>query len=149
MRLVVAIVTIIVLAACSNTQEAEKNVALNPTGVWKIHNIIENNEITLTIREDSVMLFKAKKTFCPGTKYFVGVGQWRIIQDSILIMTQFTDKRQYQLQDIFPELVQEQKDSANVVALDMEMKLIATKEHLFDIENGNTRSTLRFYDRVK
>ena len=64
-------------------------------------------------------------------------------------MTQFTDKRQYQLQDIFPELVQEQKDSANVVALDMEMKLIATKDHLYDIENGNKRSTLRFYDRVK
>ena len=59
-------------------EEPIKKEAINPIGKWESVLPWDNNTITLTVRPDSTILFKAKKLFCPGTKYFVSAGKWKI-----------------------------------------------------------------------
>ncbi len=120
----------------------------SPIGVWQTHEAWDNNMITITVRPDSVMLFKVEKRFCPGTKYFVSAGKWKVENDSILSMQTFTDGRHYEIRELFPELVQTQKDSTNVVALDITAKLLFDKDHLYDMLPEGKRSPIKFYDRI-
>jgi hypothetical protein len=126
-----------------------KKPAMDATGTWSNPLPWDNNFITLIVRPDSVMLFKAKKLFCPGTKYFVSVGKWHMENDSLLVMNKFTDGRKYELKDIFPELTHLGSDSVNIVGLDMEAKFILTKDTLFDRELNGTRVKKRYYLRKK
>lgn len=120
----------------------------SPIGVWQTHEAWDNNMITITVRPDSVMLFKVEKRFCPGTKYFVSVGKWHVEKDSVLSMEMFTDGRHYEIKDYFPELVQTRADSSNVLVLDMSAKLLFDKDHLYDMLPEGKRSGVKFYDRI-
>lgn len=122
-------VAMIALISCSERSKPK----IDPIGVWENTTHWDNNHITLTVRPDSTMLFKAEKSFCPGTKFFVSVGKWHIEQDSFLVMEQFTDSTHYELRELFPELMQTQQDSNNVLVLGVTARLIMSDSVLFDI----------------
>src|ERR1044071_7214244 len=105
MRFAAAVVVILFLASCGN-----RHPAVDPVGVWENTTHWGDNKITLTIRPDSVMLFKAERGYCPGQRYFVSVGKWHIENDSVLVMEELTDSTHFELAEIFPELVQGAKD---------------------------------------
>lgn len=119
------------LTVFSSCSERKKEV--DPVGVWQNTTHWDNNAITLTVRPDSMMLFKVEKSFCPGTKFFVAVGKWHIEQDSFLVMEQYADGRHYDLGELFPELVQTQADSHNVITLDVTARLIMRDSLIYDI----------------
>ncbi|CAN5437730.1 hypothetical protein BH09BAC5_BH09BAC5_21360 [soil metagenome] len=131
-------------AACNTPVKKELP---DPKGKWESMTPWDNNTITLTVRPDSTILFKAKKLFCPGTKYFISVGKWSIENDSFLVMKKFTDGRKYELKDIFPELTHIGSDSVNIVGLELEAKFILTKDSLYDIETSGKRSKEKIYVR--
>ena len=133
----------LILFACNEEIKKER---FDPTGRWESVLPWDNNTITLTVRPDSTMLFKAKKLFCPGTKYFVSAGKWSIENDSFLVMKQFTDGRRYELKELFPELAVD-SDSLNVIGLDLSAKFIITKDSLYDIEPDGKRSKEKIYVR--
>lgn len=147
MRTILLLVCIVITVFSCKEETTRKT--FSPVGTWQSHTNWENNKITITVRPDSVMLFKAEKSFCPGTKFFVGVGKWVIVNDSILEMRQFTDGRRYKLEEIFPELIQTQRDSANVMALDMSVRLLMNDSHLYDINPQGKRNMDRYYDKIK
>lgn len=133
-----------ILFSCS---EPPKKTAVDAKGKWENPLPWDNNFITLTVRPDSVMLFKAKKLFCPGTKYFVSAGKWHVENDTLLVMKKFTDGRKYELKDLFPELTHIGSDSVNIIGLDLEAKFILTKDTLFDMELNGKRSKEKYYLR--
>ncbi|HTF02620.1 MAG TPA: hypothetical protein VK826_01290 [Bacteroidia bacterium] len=137
---------LIVLAAVSCSERPP--VTPNAVGVWQNTTQWENNLITLTIRPDSMMLFKVEKSFCPGTKFFVSVGKWHVEQDSILVMEQYTDGRHFELSELFPELVQTQKDSMNVISLEVTAKLIIANDVIYDLQSDGKRSPDRIYKKI-
>ncbi len=137
----------IIIAALAGCDSKPKEI-VSPIGVWQNPVQWDNNKITLTVRPDSVMMFKAEKSFCPGTKFFISIGKWHIEQDSFLVMEPFTDGRHYELHELFPELVQSQKDSMNVISLDVNAKLIFNKEHVYDVQPDGKRSPERFYNKI-
>jgi hypothetical protein len=126
--------------------EPAKKAAPDPKGKWESFMMWDNNYITVTVRPDSTILFKAKKLFCPGTKYFVSVGKWSVEKDSFLVMSKFTDGRKYELKELFPELTTI-GDSINIIGLDLEAKFILTKDSLYDIEPNGKRSKDKIYVR--
>lgn len=125
----VCIATITLFSVACSERQAE----IKPIGVWENTTHWDNNAITLKVRPDSVMLFKAEKMYCPGTKFFVAAGKWHIEQDSFLVMDPFTDGRTLELQEYFPELMQSHKDSANVIVLSVNAKLIIRDSLIYDM----------------
>lgn len=125
----------IFIVSCSERDKPK----MNPIGVWENTSHWDNNAITLKIYPDSTMSFKCVKSFCPGTKFFVSVGKWHIEQDSFLVMEQFTDSTHFELRELFPELVQTQADSNNVIALSISAKLIMTDSLIYDISPEGKR----------
>lgn len=121
------------LSACGERSDKPAKTKIDPIGVWQNRVPWDNNRITLTVRPDSTMLFKVEKSFCPGTKFFVAIGDWHIEQDSLLVMTSITDGRHYEVRDLFPELMQTQRDSNNVIVLDVNAKLIMADSSFYDI----------------
>lgn len=129
-------------------EEPVKKEAVNPIGKWESVLPWDNNTITLTVRPDSVMLFKAKKLVSDGIKYFVSVGKWKIENDSFLLMEQFTDGRKYELDELFPELANLDPESKkNVIGLELSAKFILTKDSIYDIEPTGKRSKEKIYIR--
>lgn len=128
----------LILLFATSCSEREKP-AVNPVGVWENTTHWDNNKITLTVRPDSTMLFKVEKSFCPGTKFFVVIGDWHIEHDSMLVMEPITDGRHYEIYDLFPELRQIGKDSSNVHSLDVTAKLIMSDSSLYDIDANGKR----------
>ncbi len=120
---------------------------IDPKGKWESVLPWDNNTITLTVRPDSVMLFKAKKLLSDGIKYFVSVGKWHVENDSFLVMEQFTDGRKYDAEELFPELAPTDTDTLNVMALELSAKFILTKDSLYDIEPSGKRSKEKIYIR--
>ena len=128
MRYFIIFAFALALVSCGERAETPKDVI----GVWQNVAIWDNNRITLKVNADSTMLFKAEKSFCPGTKFFVSIGKWHIIGDT-LYMTQFTDGRTFNLDELFPELIQNRYDSANVISLQVEARMIIADSSLYDI----------------
>jgi hypothetical protein len=126
----------------------KKKPALNPVGVWQNTTHWDNNAITLTVNPDSTMLFKAEKSFCPGTKFFVSWGKWHIENDTILVMEQFTDGRKKDLGELFPELIQTQRDSGNVIGLALSARLIIGDSLIHDVNPDGSASTERVYRKT-
>jgi hypothetical protein len=143
MRCFLLFVIVITLASCGEPQQKPKDVI----GVWQNVAIWDNNRITLTVRDDSTMLFKAEKSFCPGTKFFVAIGQWHIDHDT-LVMKPITDGRKFEIDDLFPELIQMRVDSSNVFALDIEAKLIIADSSLYDLSPEHKPNTEHRYHRI-
>jgi hypothetical protein len=139
------ILPVFFLFSCKEPTPVKEKI--NPVGTWQSHVPWDNNNITVKVLPDSTMLFKVVKSFCPGTKYFISVGKWQVENDSFLVMKQFTDGRQLDFAKLFPELLQTQKDSANVITLALEARFIMDKDHLYDVEPDSTRSKTRYYDR--
>jgi hypothetical protein len=139
-------VLFIVLAATSCSERP--TVAPNVVGVWQNTTRWDNNLITLTMRPDSMMLFKVEKSFCPGTKFFVSVGKWHIEQDSFLVMEQYTDGRHFELRELFPELVQTQQDSMNVNSISVSAKLIIADDVIYDVQPDGKRALERTYKKI-
>jgi hypothetical protein len=135
---------VLLLASCSERSKPK----VDPVGVWENRTIWDNNRITLTIRPDSTMLFKVEKSFCPGTKFFVAIGDWHIENDSLLIMEPVTDGRHYEIRDLFPELMQTKLDSNNVIALDISAKLIIADSSLYDISSEGKRVPEHSYGKI-
>ena len=127
--LIASIIAAFFLNACSPKEKKPADV----TGVWQNTTHWDNNAITLTVYPDSMMLFKAEKSFCPGTKFFISVGKWHIENDSILVMQQYNDDRHYEVEELFPELAQVNADSNNVYAIGVEARLIIRDSLLLDI----------------
>lgn len=143
---VVFLFTALILVACTNEPE-KKKPAIDPTGKWESMMPWDNNTITLTVRPDSMILFKAKRLVFDGIKYFVSAGKWSIENDSFLVMKQFTDGRKYELKELFPELDSAGADSTNIFGLDLSAKFILTKDSLYDIEPTGKRSKEKIYIR--
>ena len=135
----------LILISCG--EEVKKQAPVDPKGKWESALPWDNNIITLTVRPDSTMLFKAKKLFCPGTKYFVSAGKWHVENDSFLVMEQFTDGRKYELDDLFPELANIASDTLNIIGLQLNAKFILTKDSIYDIETSGKRSKDKIYIR--
>lgn len=149
MRYLLFFFSLALLASCGEpAKEAAKKNGLDPIGGWHSHTSWENNDITLTVRPDSTMLFKCIKSFCPGNKYFVAIGKWHIEHDSILVMQKITGHK-YEVRNLFPELTGPAADTLNVIALDIEAKFLMDADHLYDIEPNGKRSAARYYDRKK
>lgn len=139
------VVCTVFLISC---EEREKS-KVDPVGVWENTTHWDNNHITLTVRPDSTMLFKCEKSFCPGTKFFVSVGKWHIEKDSFLVMEQFTDSTHFELRELFPELMQTQRDSNNVIVLAVSAKLIMGDSLLFDITPEQKRVLEHTYRKTR
>ena len=127
-------------------EETKKDLP-DPKGKWESAIPWDNNTITLTVRPDSMILFKVKKLFCPGTKYFISAGKWHVENDSLLVMEQYNDGRKYDLDELFPELKDIGSDTVNVIGLDINAKFILTKDSLYDIEPTGKRSKDKIYMR--
>lgn len=146
-RYVPVLFFLLFLASCE--ERVEEKPKFNPVGVWENTTHWDNNHITLTVRPDSVMLFKVEKNFCPGTKFFVSVGEWHIEKDSLLIMEQFTDTSvHFELRELFPELVQTQKDSHNVITLGVSARLIMADSSLYDVDKNGKAARERSYRKT-
>jgi hypothetical protein len=144
MRYLILLFAVILFASCSERDKPK----VEPIGVWENTTHWDNNKITLTVREDSTMLFKVEKNFCPGTKFFVAVGDWHVENDSVLVMEPITDGRHYEIKDLFPELTQIGKDSNNVHALDVSARLIMADSCLYDLDANGKRFTEHAYRKV-
>lgn len=144
MRIIFAVLIVTAFSSCT---ERPKEIA-SPIGVWQNPKQWDNNLITITVRPDSVMIFKAEKSFCPGTKFFVSAGTWHIEQDSFLVMESFTDGRTIDVNEYFPELVQSQKDSMNVLPLEVTARLLFDSDHIYDVQPDGKRSNERVYNRI-
>lgn len=147
MRLFAAFLFAALIVVSCNNEPEKKTVAIDPTGKWESVMPWDNNTITLTVRPDSMILFKAKRLVFDGIKYFVSAGKWSIENDSFLVMKQYTDGRKYELKDLFPELDSIGADSTNVMGLDLSAKFILTKDSLYDIEPTGKRSKEKIYIR--
>lgn len=143
-RFLAVICLAVVFVSCSERDKPK----VNPVGVWKNVMPWENNHITLTVRDDSTMLFKVEKNFCPGTKFFVSIGDWHIENDSILVMEPITDGRKFDVNQLFPELLQTQKDSNNVIAMDISARLIMADSSIYDISQEGKRVPEHRYHKV-
>jgi hypothetical protein len=141
MRYFSIIILVLTLVSCAERDKPK----MEPIGVWENTTHWDNNKITLTVRPDSTMLFKVEKSFCPGTKFFVAIGDWHIENDSVLVMEPITDGRHYEIRDLFPELTQIGKDSNNVNALDVSARLIMADSLLYDIDANGKRVTEHSY----
>lgn len=129
-------------------EERKEHKPTNPIGTWENVTPWDNNKITLTVRPDSTMLFKVEKSFCPGTKFFVSIGEWHMENDSILIMEPIVDGRHFEVRDLFPELLQTQKDSNNVIAMDISARLIVTDSSIYDISQNGQRVPEHRYHKI-
>lgn len=129
-------------------EERKETKTMDPIGTWENVTPWDNNKITLTVRPDSTMLFKVEKSFCPGTKFFVSIGEWHMEKDSILIMEPIADGRHFEVRDLFPELVQTQKDSNNVIAMDISARLIVKDSSIYDISQNGQRVPEHRYHRI-
>src|ERR1044071_427436 len=121
---------------------------VDPVGVWENTTHWGNNKITLKIRKDSIMLFKAERGYCPGQRYFVSAGKWHIEKDSILVMDQADDSTHFDLAEIFPELVQGAKDYNNVTVLTVSARLIIRDSLLYDVSPEGTAVPDRTYRKT-
>src|SRR6187551_1055449 len=101
MRTFLFIFSAALLFAC-NEPAAVKKEPIDAKGKWESVLPWDNNYITLTVRPDSIILFQAKKSFCPGTKYFVSAGKWQIENDSFLVMKRFTGGKKHTVKELFP-----------------------------------------------
>lgn len=138
-----SLIAILCFTSCS-----EKNPEVKPIGTWDNTTHWDNNAITLKVRPDSIMLFKVEKSFCPGTKFFVAAGKWHIEQDSFLVMEPFTDGRPLELHEYFPELMQSHKDSANVIMLTVNAKLIIRDSIIYDVSPEGKAVPARTYRKT-
>ena len=129
-------------------EERKENKTMNPIGTWENVTPWDNNKITLTVRPDSTMLFKVEKSFCPGTKFFVSIGEWHMENDTVLIMEPITDGRHFEVRDLFPELLQTQKDSNNVIAMDISARLIVNDSSIYDISQNGQRVPEHRYHKI-
>lgn len=136
--------SLLLIASCSEREKPKPD----PVGVWENTTHWENNAITLKVRPDSIMLFKAEKSFCPGTKFFVSIGKWHVEQDSFLVMEQISEDFVYDLQQYFPELMQTSRDSANVFALALTAKLIMRDSLLYDLSPEGGAAVERTYRKT-
>lgn len=144
MRYIVPLaILLLLLVSCS-----ERKPEVNPIGVWENTTHWDNNAITLKVRPDSIMLFKAEKSFCPGTKFFVAAGKWHLEQDSFLVMDPFPDGRPIELQEYFPELMQSQKDSSNVILVAINARLIIRDSTIYDVNLEGKSVPERNYRRT-
>jgi len=140
----VFIILAIVLLSCSERGKPK----VSPIGVWENTTHWDNNHITLTMRPDSIMLFKAERSYCPGTKFFVAVGKWHIEQDSFLVMDQITDSTHFAIRELFPELVQTSVDSNNVMVIGVTARLIMADSAIFDITPDGKRVQEHMYKKT-
>lgn len=143
-RCLIAISLLILFASCSERDKPN----VDPIGVWDNTTHWDNNKITLTVRDDSTMLFKCEKSFCPGTKFFVAIGDWHVENDSVLVMEPITDGRHFEIRDLFPELTQTGKDSNNVHSLDLSARLIMADSCLYDIDANGKRVPEHCYKKT-
>lgn len=143
-RSLIAISLLILFASCSERDKPN----VDPIGVWDNTTHWDNNKITLTVRDDSTMLFKCEKSFCPGTKFFVAIGDWHIENDSFLVMEPITDGRHFEIRDLFPELTQAGRDSNNVHSLDVSARLIMADSCLYDIDPNGKRVQEHCYKKT-
>ena len=145
MRILVALAIVLSLSACSE-RPGEK---ISPIGIWQNPIQWDNNLITLHVLPDSTMLFKVEKSFCPGTKFFVSQGKWHVEQDSFLVMEPFSDGRVLDVKATFPELAQLDKDSANILSIEVSARLLFDKDHVYDVQPDGKRSGERVYNKIK
>lgn len=138
------VIIAVIFVSCEQREKAKSN----PVGTWE--NVVpwDNNRITLVVRPDSTMLFKAEKSFCPGTKFFVAVGDWHIENDSILVMESIKDGRHFEVKDLFPELVQMQTDSNNVIPLDLNARLLLSDSSIYDMSADGKRVLEHRYHKI-
>jgi hypothetical protein len=137
------------IVACNSEQKETKKLP-ELIGTWCSRTTWNNNTITLKVRPDSTILFKVQKDFCPGTKYFITIGEWHIEKDSVLVFDQIQDTtRRYKGRDLFPELFVS-ADSINVMALPVSSaKYVFRNGNLHNMGTKGEAVLTEVFDRIK
>lgn len=150
MRYSLILLLLIIVACNSEQKEKEKKKSPELIGTWRSRAPWNNNTITLKVRPDSTILFKAQKDFCPGTKYFIAIGEWHIEKDSVLVFDQIQDTtRRYKGRDLFPELFVT-ADSMNVMALPVSSaKYVFHNGNLHNMGTKGEAVLAEVFDRIK
>lgn len=125
----------------------EQHPPMEVIGQWRSRNLEGGREVTLNVREDSLLTFAGRTTVQGKTKYYIAVGDWIIRQDTILEMKEITDGRRFKSKDLFPELYAS-GDSANLVSMPITVTFIVGKTYLHSITKEGKRDTVQVYDRL-
>jgi hypothetical protein len=132
------------------TARATKKLSYKPAevmGIWHSHAIWNNREVTLKVRPDSTLVFIGK-AMEKDTNYLVAIGDWAIVDDTLLVMKLIKDGRTYQPNELFPELYANGA-KPKVVSAPISASFIIGDAHLYNLTKSNTRDTTQYYDRVK
>ncbi|MCA6363018.1 MAG: hypothetical protein IM638_08260 [Bacteroidetes bacterium] len=116
-------------------------------GNWHSHSQWNNREVTLKVRPDSTLVFIGK-AMEKDTSYLVAIGDWVIVDDTLLVMKLIKDGRTYQPDELFPELYANGA-TPKVVSAPITASFIIGDAHLYNLTKANTRDTSQYYDRIK
>lgn len=138
-------VTTVILTACS-----EPAVKINnPTGKWANTKPWDKNQITLELRDDSVMIFRCMRDDDSLKRQFLSAGHWQIAEDSFLVMTEMSKYWKEHPEIFFKEELSHHSDSLRVVVIPMQARLLLSNDTIFDVNPDGTRSKEKFYTRVQ
>ena len=140
-----------VLALCAFLLGAcnPREPAFNPVGTWQNTTHWDGNVITLTMKDDSMMLFKTEKNIEGSTRFLLAVGKWHIEDDSFLIMEPYEQGTQFEMRELFPELMQHAGDSGNVSVLNVSARLIMRDSLIYDLTPDGKAEPARTYKRIE
>ncbi|MCU0432449.1 MAG: hypothetical protein MUC87_03215 [Bacteroidia bacterium] len=116
-------------------------------GNWHSHRPWNNREVTLKVRSDSTMVFIGKVMEKGDTTYFVAIGDWEVIADTILNMKLITDGRKYEPKNLFPELYANGA-TPKLFNAPITASYIIGDKHLYNITK-NARDTTQYFDQMK
>lgn len=136
-----AISFVLTIAACN-----PRHPEFDPVGTWQNTTHWDGNVITLTMREDSVMLFKTEKTVNGTTRFLLACGTWHIEQDSFLVMDPGTKGVTCSMNEMFPELTQ--IPGENVSMLEVSARLIMRDSLIYDLKADGTAEPLHTYRKI-
>lgn len=130
------------IAVACNPREPE----FNPVGVWQSTGVWNGNMTTLTVRQDSIMLFKTERTIDGTTRFIIATGNWGVEKDSFLIMEPGTNGVATTMNEMFPELTQ--IPGENITYVTMSARLIMRDSLIYDLKADGTAEPLHTYRKI-
>ncbi|MFM2018048.1 MAG: hypothetical protein RL007_1704 [Bacteroidota bacterium] len=140
-----AILILLFFAACSEPEVQ----SLHLIGKWANTKPWDKNQITLELRDDSVMIFRCVRQEDSLTRQFLSAGHWQIAEDSFLVMTEMSKYWKEHPEIFFKEELSHHSDSMRVVVIPMQARLQIHSDTIFDVNPDGTRSKEKFYTRLK
>jgi hypothetical protein len=138
-------VLLLLIAACNSPQKKD----FNPVGTWHNSKPWDINNITLEVRDDTMMFFRCVREEDSLTRYILAAGKWQIAEDSFLLMTELSRYWKENPKLLFAEEMAMENDSVRVLVLSMQARLQFHNDTLFDVNPDGSRSKEKFYTRKK